>query len=62
MSGRSLECEISRLTRTVRGRLGAAFYDRAKCTMYLVEDTIESAHYDLSHMRKSFNRAVFSPI
>ncbi|KAF8578057.1 hypothetical protein K439DRAFT_1654890 [Ramaria rubella] len=32
------------------GRLGAAYYDPVKATLYILEDTADSAHYDLTEM------------
>ncbi|KIK91641.1 hypothetical protein PAXRUDRAFT_796689 [Paxillus rubicundulus Ve08.2h10] len=34
----------------VIGRLGCAYYDPIKCTVYVLEDTQEDAHYDLTKM------------
>ncbi|KAF8517335.1 muts domain V-domain-containing protein [Gautieria morchelliformis] len=32
------------------GRLGAAYYDPLKATLYILEDTTDSAHYDLTRL------------
>lgn len=41
------------------GRLGAAYYDPFKATLYLLEDTADSTHFDLTHMRKCFLSVYF---
>ena len=32
------------------GRIGCAYYDPVKCIVYVLEDTQEGAHYDLTKM------------
>ncbi|KAF8470530.1 hypothetical protein JB92DRAFT_2838413 [Gautieria morchelliformis] len=34
----------------VSGRLGATYYNPLKATLYILEDTTDPAHYDLTHM------------
>jgi hypothetical protein len=35
------------------GRCGAAYYDPIKCMIYVLEDTQETTHYELTTMRTS---------
>jgi hypothetical protein len=39
-----------RLT-VISGRVGAAYFNPVDCVLYLLEDTQESHHYDLTIMR-----------
>jgi hypothetical protein len=34
-----------------RGRIAGAYYDPVKCIVYVLEDTQEGAHFDLTNMR-----------
>lgn len=34
------------------GRLGAAYHDPLRATLYLLEDTTDSAHFDMTQLRK----------
>lgn len=35
------------------GRIGCAYYDPVRCTLYVFEDTQENKHYDLTKTRES---------
>lgn len=36
---------------TYSGRIGFAYYDPVKCKIYVLEDTQESAYFDVTKMR-----------
>ncbi|KAF8320952.1 hypothetical protein DL93DRAFT_1751967 [Clavulina sp. PMI_390] len=57
------EREICLTVTCVNGKLGAAYYSPSASTLYLVEDTVESAHFDLAKMllEQANPEVVFSP-
>jgi len=36
-----------------RGRIGCAYYDPVKYLIYVLEDTLETAHFDVTKTRQS---------
>jgi hypothetical protein len=36
------------------GRVGCAYYDPVECILYVMEDTQDSGHYDLTRMSTEF--------
>jgi hypothetical protein len=40
---------------TGSGYLGAAYFDPVKCVIRVVEDTLETPHFDSTNMRRSTN-------
>ncbi|KAF8297748.1 hypothetical protein DL93DRAFT_760795 [Clavulina sp. PMI_390] len=57
------EREICLTVTCLNGKLGAAYYSPSTSTLYLVEDTAESAHFDLAKMllEQANPDVVFSP-
>lgn len=37
-------------TKLLSGRVGCAYYDPIKCSLYVLEDTQETVHFDLTKM------------
>ena len=45
--------ELARELRRFSGSLGAAYFDPTRCVIRVLEDTLETSHFDSTNMRQS---------
>jgi len=47
--------ELARELKNFSGSLGAAYFDPIRCVIRVLEDTVETSHFDSTNMRKSMD-------